>query len=719
MFRWLAATLTLCVVAVVVGVLGAGLPVVEKVQDGVSPPKKFEGAKQQAPEAQDNRLALADAAQDEVPDGSLPFSVVARLVIPDCHVSCKQAQEVPSRHDGEILCIATEVQPGEKVKPDDLITAQIGFLAVLPVKNEIIPLEELLWADNEGKKVACRRYKENGPIEPNTLLVVKQEKQFRRLKPGAEVKAGQLVGMINPDMALDELNAAVARLNGAEAKRVASEKTRDEAKNRMDRSDLLHKSGGASLEEFQGAVLTYQRYIYEEIENRQAINSARSEVNKALTNLQLHEIRARIPGVIKTIYKNTRGEAVKGLEKGADTVMTIQNPGTLKIDGKVEVQFAGRLKPGMEIVVEPIHRASHEQAFRGHLQEITSIAVSKNNLIVSASGENRVFVWDRSVEYQARGMLVHPHKVSAVACSPLNAKENICLTGADDGTGRLWDLDSLTLKNKQATKPIRELRDGHRKPITCVAFSPNGRLCATGSDDYSVCVWETASGSNVKTLTGHRGKVTSVQFLSEDQLLSAGGDKMLILWDLNDGKPLKKFDERGGEVSVLGVHPSSKQVLFDKGKELLLLSLPDKQYIGSLQNASGAMTFTTMALFSPDGNLILTNGAADGRLQIWRAPTARTRGYELSRLIWNSPATCGAFAPDGSFVVTGTKDSYVLVWPLPPKEMIEKQLKATIIAVDTSLEDSSGVMIHAEMVNPNNLLYTEDKATLVLYPETK
>jgi WD40 repeat protein len=252
-----------------------------------------------------------------------------------------------------------------------------------------------------------------------------------------------------------------------------------------------------------------------------------------------------------------------------------------------------------------------------------------------------------------------------------------------------------------------------------VAFSPNGRLCATGSDDYTICVWETENGSLSHTLSGHRGKITSVQFFSDDQLVSAGGDRSLILWDVHEGKLLKKVEDRGGEVAAIGVHPNGHQVLFDKGKELSLLSLPDKQYIGSLQNASRAMPFTTLALFSPDGNLILTNGASDSGLQIWRAPTARTRGYELSRLMWKSPATCGAFAPDGSFVVTGSKDYHILVWPLPPKEMIEKQFTAKIISVDTSLEDSSGVMVHAEMVNPNTLLFTEDKATLVLYPESK
>jgi WD40 repeat protein len=724
MFRWLVVTVALSVAAVVVGVLAAGLPAVERVQNVVSPNRMFKGPDQQPrdPVPHDllaNRNLLADMG-DEPIDDQLPVGVVPRVVVDSFHLAPYDVQEVPSPHDGQLLHLGTLLLPGEQAAPEDQIDAEVGVLAIPLKQGEQIPRDQLITI--EGRSTGYRPYKDLDPVEPNKLVLKKQTQHFRRLKKGTIVKEGQLLGLINPDLALDELGVAIAELDASDAKYRASVETKKEAQSRLDRAEVLRAKGAISQEELDGARLTVERYKYEEIENLNGIVSAKKKLGRALTSLRQHEIRASISGVVKAIYKN-KGEAVKGLEKGADTVIVLQNSAKLNVDGKVDIQYARSLKAGMEVIVEPVDRKSHELAFRGHLQEITGVAVSKNNLIVSASGENRVYVWDRNIVNQAKGVLVHSVKTLVAACTPLDdADHNYCLTGGEDGVGRIWDLDALTAKEKQAVRPVRELRDGHHKPINCVAFSPKGKWCATGSDDYTICIWEVATGRKLETLAGHRGKVTSVQFASENQLVSAAADRMLVLWNLRgDGtaERIKKLEDRGGEVGMLGVHPNGKQVLFDKGKELRLLSLPDGQFTGSLQNASGAMTFTTMALFSPDGKLILTNGAADGRLQVWRTPTSTTRGYELSQLIWNSPATCGAFAPDGSFAVTGSKDSYVLVWPLPAKAMIEKQLKATIISVDTSLEDSSGVLVHAEMANPNNLLLAGDRATLVVYPGTK
>src|SRR5205823_84858 len=148
----------------------------------------------------------------------------------------------------------------------------------------------------------------------------------------------------------------------------------------------------------------------------------------------------------------------------------------------------------------------------------------------------------------------------------------------------------------------------------------------------------------------------------------SSGDNTLLLWTVGTERArlaTTRFDRRGGDVTVPGVSADGKRVLFDMGKELRVVSLPQGWTEGILQDRCSAARFTTMALFSPDSRLILTACEAEGRLQIWRAPTNNTRPYEMRQLVWKgSPATCGAFAPNRSFVVTGMKDRQVLVWPL-------------------------------------------------------
>jgi WD40 repeat protein len=76
---------------------------------------------------------------------------------------------------------------------------------------------------------------------------------------------------------------------------------------------------------------------------------------------------------------------------------------------------------------------------------------------------------------------------------------------------------------------------GHTSCVNSVAFSPDGRLLASGSDDDTIKLWEVASGSLVRTLSGHTSYVTSVAFSPDGRLLASGSlDHTIKLWDISD-----------------------------------------------------------------------------------------------------------------------------------------------------------------------------------------
>ena len=73
--------------------------------------------------------------------------------------------------------------------------------------------------------------------------------------------------------------------------------------------------------------------------------------------------------------------------------------------------------------------------------------------------------------------------------------------------------------------------------VSSVAFSPDGKMLASGSFDQTAKLWNVAGGSELHTLKSDSGYVISVAFSPDGKTL-ASADTTVKLWDVASGKNL-------------------------------------------------------------------------------------------------------------------------------------------------------------------------------------
>ena len=292
---------------------------------------------------------------------------------------------------------------------------------------------------------------------------------------------------------------------------------------------------------------------------------------------------------------------------------------------------------------------AYQQTLVGHSDIVYSVTFSPDSRTVAGSSyDGKIILWDAQTGVGQRTLpMSDKFLVYAVALSPVSGDHLAA------GVGR----DVMLVEVKTGVQP-RSLK-GHTGFVFAVAFAPDGRTLASGSEDHTIRIWDAQGGQMLRTLAEHTDEVNAVAFSADGKLLASGSyDRTIIIWDVATWAVKARLTGHGGHVYSVAFAPDEQTLT--SGSEDGTVRIWDVQS-GTLKRTlyqhQGAVTSVA---FAPDGETVASAGN-DGLVLLWDAQTGTVRQM-LHR--HSKGVTSVAFAPDGRTLASGGKDKTVILWGL-------------------------------------------------------
>ena len=243
------------------------------------------------------------------------------------------------------------------------------------------------------------------------------------------------------------------------------------------------------------------------------------------------------------------------------------------------------------------------------IRDVGFLGNTKLLVCVTQKGE-RVELWD-SRTGQRMSSAVCPSEAACLAVSPTGQ----LALGHEDGSITFWDA-----KLKMVREPIR----GHADGIMTLAFSPDGRVLASGGKDCLIYRWNALTGEQLPSLGQHRGTVRALAFSADGKRLASGGyDAEVIVWNLASGEPTRLPKRHRAAIMSLAFSPLDGTLASSSWDYSIKLWDPALSHEPTTLN--GHSLWVSTVLFSHDGKT-LYSASGDQTIKLWDVANLSLKG---------------------------------------------------------------------------------------------